>query len=411
MAQENVAGTWFRYFPDHYLWSQLMSSVISVAPMGGSNFQELNQIGRRLKAKVGDGEAWHDAWLWMAERTLALANREWAKGHYHTAAGAYVRSAIYRYETERFVPPTDPRKVASYETLLPHFLKGMQFRVPGFEKVDVPFENSSLAAYWIPPLNPTGNDPVVVFFDGLDACKELTVLWGGLFLRERGIGVLCVDGPGQGETLRVRKIPSRSDYEVAGSAAFDFVSRRPGVDTKRIGIMAMSMGGYYAPRIAAFEHRYAACFAWGAHFDYHAVWVHRRKVLESGGTISSSAIWQLPWVLGRPDMDRAMEKCAEYRLQGVAEKIRMPIMITHGQDDNIVPVAMAHRLYEACGSPKKELKIFTDEDGGSQHCAFENLQMMGNWTADWWMDQFALNPVQAKNSPHAAQELEMQPRE
>lgn len=407
MAQENVVGTWFRYFPEHYLWSQLMSSAISLTSMGGTNFQELNLIGQRLKDKVGDGEAWHDAWLWMADRTLALAEREWEKGHRRTAADAYVRSAIYRYETERFVPPTDPRKTDSYAKLLPHFLKGMGCRVPGFEKVDVPYENASLAAYWIPPVNPTGNDPVVVFFDGLDACKELTVLWGGLFLRERGIGVLCVDGPGQGETLRLRKIPSRSDYEVAGSAAFDFVSRRPGVDKKRIGIMAMSMGGYYAPRIAAFERRYAACFAWGAHYDYHEVWVHRRKVLESGGTISSSAIWQLPWVLGRPDMDSAMEKCFEYRLQGVAEKIRMPIMITHGEDDNIVPVSMAHRLYEACGSPGKELKIFTDEDGGSQHCAFENLSMMGNWTADWWMDQFGLNPV---GNPVPERELETQAR-
>ena len=408
MAQENVVGTWFRYFPEHYLWSQLMSSTISLTSMGGTNFQELNLIGQRLQGKVGDGEAWHDAWAWMADRTLALADREWEKGHRRTAADAYVRSAIYRYETERFIPPTDPRKTASYATLLPHYLKGMSHRVPGFEKVDVPFENGSLPAYWIPPLNPTGNDPVVVFFDGLDACKELTVLWGGLFLRERGIGVLCVDGPGQGEALRLRNIPSRSDYETAGTAAFDFISKRPGVDKKRIGIMAMSMGGYYAPRIAAFEHRYAACFAWGAHFDYHEVWVHRRKVLETGGTISSSAIWQLPWVLGRPDMDSAMEKCFEYRLQGVAEKIRMPIMITHGQDDNIVPVAQAHRLYEACGSPKKELKIFTDDDGGSQHCAFENLSMMGNWTADWWMDQFGLNPVQGKTAE--PRELETQAR-
>lgn len=407
MAHEDVAGTWFRYFPEHYLWSQLMSSAISLMPMGGTNFQELNLIGRRLQDKVGDGEAWHDAWLWMADKTLALAESEWTKGHHKSAADAYVRSAIYRYETERFVPPTDKRKTEAYTALLPHYLKGMSDRVPGFEKVEVPYENASLPAYWVPPLNPTGNDPVVVFFDGLDACKELTVLWGGLFLRDRGIGVLCVDGPGQGETLRLRKIPSRSDYEVAGTAAFDFVSGRPGVDKNRIGIMAMSMGGYYAPRIAAFEHRYAACFAWGAHFDYHEVWVHRRKVLETGGTISSSAIWQLPWVLGRPDMDSAMAKCFEYRLQSVAEKIRMPIMITHGEDDNIVPVTMAHRLYEACGSPEKALKIFTDEDGGSQHCAFENLSMMGNWTADWWMDQFGVNSGKA---PRKARQLETQLR-
>ena len=198
-----------------------------------------------------------------------------------------------------------------------------------------------------------------------------------------------MDGPGQGETLRLRKIPSRFDYEVAGTAAFDYLDARPEVDSGRIGLMAMSMGGYYAPRIAAFEHRYAACLTWGAHFDYHEVWEHRRKVLESGGTISSSAIWQLPWVLGTPDMDSAMEKCRAYTLAGVAEKIRMPICITHGQDDNIVPVDMAHRLYEACGSEEKELKIFTVEDGGSQHCVFDNLAMCGNWIADWWMDRFA----------------------
>ena len=49
---------------------------------------------------------------------------------------------------------------------------------------------------------------------------------------------------------------------------------------------------------------------------------------------------------------------------------------------------MAHRLYEACGSEEKELKIFTAGDGGSQHCVFDNLPMAGAWIADWWMDRF-----------------------
>jgi len=94
-------------------------------------------------------------------------------------------------------------------------------------------------------------------------------------------------------------------------------------------------------------------------------------------------------VLGRPDMDSAMEKCANYTLEGVADKIKMPICITHGQDDNIVPVEMAHRLFEACGSKEKELKIFTvEEDGGSQHCVLDNLPMVRAWIGDWWMDRF-----------------------
>ena len=388
MNTEKVIGSWFRYFPDHYLWSQVMCGMLSQVASGGSNFHELDQVGKRLVGKEGDGDAWYDAWHSMADKTLALAEAEEKKGHAITASSAYIRSAIYRYTCERFVHPDDPRKAGSYRELLPAWEKGMKRRVPGIERVEVPYEDTTLPAWWIPPKNPAGSDPAVAFFDGLDTCKEFTALGGGLALRERNIGVLCIDGPGQGEALRLQKIPSRHDYEAAGTAAFDCLDARAGVDSSRIGIMALSMGGYYAPRIAAFEHRYAACLTWGAHFDYHEVWVHRRKVLESGGTIASSAMWQLPWVLGKPDMDSAMEKCKRYTLAGVAEKIRMPICITHGQDDNIVPVEMAHRLYEACGSPEKELKLFTVEDGGSQHCVFDNSPMIANWIADWWMDRF-----------------------
>ena len=97
--------------------------------------------------------------------------------------------------------------------------------------------------------------------------------------------------------------------------------------------------------------------------------------------------------MDRPDIDSAMEKCRAYTLDGVAEKIRMPILIVHGEDDAITPVRMAHRLYEACGSADKELadkelKIFRVEDGGSQHCVLDNLPLASTFMADWWMDRF-----------------------
>lgn len=323
----------------------------------------------------------------MADRVEALAGEEEKRGHRETAAGAYIRSAIYRYTGERLIHPDDPRKAASYRRVLEAFERGMRARVPGFERAEVPYEEGALPAYWVPPLNPREKFPAVVFFDGLDASKETTVLWGGLALRERGIGVLAVDGPGQGEALRLRHIASRPDYEVPATAAFDHIAGRPGVDPSRVGLMGMSFGGYLAPRAAAFEHRYAACVAWGAHFDYHEVWTQRRKSLESGGSVASSALWQLPFVLGRPDIDSAMERCRAYTLEGVAQKIRMPILIVHGEDDAITPVRMARRLYEACGSADKELKVFRVEDGGSQHCLLDNLPLASTYIADWWMDR------------------------
>ncbi|MFC1491239.1 alpha/beta hydrolase family protein [Nitrospinota bacterium] len=387
MSEPHATDSWFHYFPENYLWSQVTCVMLNLAPMGGSTLWEVDQVGKRLKDKLGDKAAWIEEWDRMADYVLHFAEKEEEKGHTLTAARAFVRSSVYRYASERQIHPDDPRKEAAYRKVTAHFERGMHTLAPGFERVEVPYEEGPLPAFWLPPLNGGGNAPAVVFFDGLDASKESTVLWG-LALRERGIGVLCVDGPGQGEALRLNKIPSRHDYEVPATAAYDYIFARPDVDPERIGLMAMSMGGYYAPRAAAFEHRYCACLTWGAHFDFHEVWVERRRELESGGTVTASSIWQLPWVMGCSDIDSALEKAKAYNLEGVAQKIRMPICITNGRDDRIVSSEMAYRLYETCGSPEKELKIFTPEDGGSQHCVFDNLPMVSNWIADWWMDRF-----------------------
>jgi pimeloyl-ACP methyl ester carboxylesterase len=126
--------------------------------------------------------------------------------------------------------------------------------------------------------------------------------------RAAGIHVLAIDGPGQGEALRLQGIPSRYDYEVPARAAYDYLAGRREVDAKRMAVMGFSLGGYYAPRAAAMEPRFAACVAWGGHWDYHEAWVRRGKIMASGGTKLSAPPFQLPWVLGMPDMDARMKK-------------------------------------------------------------------------------------------------------
>ncbi len=169
-------------------------------------------------------------------------------------------------------------------------------------------------------------------------------------------------------------------------AAYDYVASRSDVDPRRVAIMAYSMGGYYAPRAAAFEKRFAACVAWGGHFDYHATWVTRRKILESGGNKVSAPHFQLPWVMGMPDMDSAMKKTAGYNLAGVAEKVTCPFLVTHGEDDSISPVENARLLYNTVSSKQKTLKVFTAEEGGSEHCQGDNRFLGATYVADWLAD-------------------------
>ncbi|MBI3068276.1 MAG: alpha/beta hydrolase [Betaproteobacteria bacterium] len=158
------------------------------------------------------------------------------------------------------------------------------------------------------------------------------------------------------------------------------------MNPNRVAVMGSSMGGYYAPRCAAFEPRFAACIAWGGHFDYHAAWIRRRKEIESGGTRVSAPYFQLLWVLGVRDMDAAMEKLKEYTLAGVAGRITCPFLVIHGENDTIVPVEYAKQLYEAVGSRNKTLKIFTVEEGGSEHVQGDNRAVGANYVADWVAD-------------------------
>lgn len=375
---------WFEYFPSNHMWSQGMMFGIEMSAWGAASLGEIDQIGQKLRGHEGDNDRWWQEWTEMARRIEGFGDAEEAKGHKLTAGAYYLRAAIYYFCGERFVPPSE-RKWETYRACLRCFGKGLERRYPQIERVDLPYEGTTLPA-WFLKADTAGPAPTVVMFDGLDNAKEMSVLFGGVEIAKRGIHVLAIDGPGQGEALRLQGIPSRYDYEVPAGAAYDYVASRPEVDAKRVAVMGFSMGGYYAPRAAAMDPRFAACVAWGGHWDYHESWVRRRKVQESGGTKLSAPGFQLPWVLGMPDMDSCMKKLEDYRLEGVAQKMRCPFFCLHGENDTIVPLEFAQRLYDAVGSENKKLQVLTAYEGGSEHCQEDNRQVGANIVADWLAD-------------------------
>jgi dipeptidyl aminopeptidase/acylaminoacyl peptidase len=145
--------------------------------------------------------------------------------------------------------------------------------------------------------------------------------------------------------------------------------------------MGYSFGGYHAPRICAFDKRYAACVAFGAmHWNVHD-FVKGHAPADPRQT--SASTFQFRWVVGAPDNATALEWSKKFTLEGVAEKVQCPILILHGENDRIVPVAEAHKLYERVGSKNKTLKIFTAEEGGAEHCQVDNRQLGVDFIGDW----------------------------
>jgi dipeptidyl aminopeptidase/acylaminoacyl peptidase len=218
----------------------------------------------------------------------------------------------------------------------------------------------------------------------MDNCKEMSVLFNGLEFAARGWNTLAIDGPGQGESLRLRNLYARHDYEVAGTAAYDYVAKRPEVDAGKVVVMGYSFGGYYAGRVAAFEQRYRAGVAFAAlHWDL-AAWqreIKRRHEQEPTNTAQSN--FHFRWIMGCDTIEQAIEKAEKFSLAGMAQRITMPFLIVHAETDRTVPVASAYKLYEAIAAPKKQLKIFTPEDGTRYHVQADNRQVAVDYIADW----------------------------
>jgi dienelactone hydrolase len=385
VTASNEASSWAVHFPGNLRWSNAMQIVKGMAPYGAVAMDEVDRIGARLKTRAGESDldrAWREEWAAMADRLAAVADKAADENREITAGHHYMRAGNYYYSAERFIPP-GPDKLAMYRKALRCYQAAMTRLHPDIERVEVPYEGNSLPAYFVKGQG-SGPRPTVVLFDGMDNAKEMSVIFAGIDFAKRGINTLAIDGPGQSETLRLRNIPSRPDYEVPGAAAYDYVTARPEVDPKRVAVMGYSFGGYHAPRVAGCDRRYAACVAFGAmHWDMHE-WVGGNKAkLAVDPKTSSTSIFQFRWVVGAPDNETALEWSKRFTLEGIAQRIECPFLVLHGENDRVVPLSEAKKLYEKVGSKRKHIKIFTAEEGGAEHCQVDHRQLGIDYIGDW----------------------------
>ena len=383
MSETRKAPNYFMYFPENYRWSAEMMAILSAAPYGGPEIAEIDRAGRKLRGHVGDDNMWFSV---MSEEGEVLDRRARAADDHErklTAAACYLRACSLYQHAEHFRQPKDEAALRVFRRSLECFRRYAELTdSPHIELVDVPFAGGAFPAIFVHAQNTSGGPtPSVVRFPGFDTQKELQFFRGVTDLTRRGISVLIVDGPGSGEALRFRNLLLRHDYEIAGSAAIDYLQTRKDVDPARIGVVALSLGGYFAPRCAAYDARFKACVIWGALWDYHETW--RRRVERLRTASLSVPPHHLLWVTGTENYDDALKAIEGFRLDGIAQKVRCPVLVTHGTEDEQVPLEDAHKLFAAIGSKDKTLRIFDAAEGGAQHCQRDYLTLVAAVMGDW----------------------------
>ena len=384
----------FEYFPNNYTWSLAVMSALN----RGGQISEVDEACRPLKEIAGvkalggdqtQQRAWFESWMKLAERVERLGRRDEASGHPLSAGRKYLRAGIYYLLAERMPSHKDPRRLDAYKRGINVFKRGLILRKEPIEYVDVQFGEHKLPAIFSKAPVP-GRAPCMVHFDGLDVTKEIIYAAIADEFRRRGVSLLIVDHPGVGAALRLQGLTSGPDTEKPAGAAVDYLETRSDVDAKRVGIIALSLGGYYAPRAAAFEKRFKCAVAWGAIYDYGQCVEDR---LGGRGEPSVPGYAEhVNWVFGGKTIEDTLAIVRQMTLKGVADKITCPLLIVHGENDRQVPLWHAQKTYdEAVNSVGRELKICRLADGGAEHCGADNSALVVDIMTDWVADKLGGN--------------------
>lgn len=326
-----------------------------------SDFQEVT-------SGISEWADWCRAWSARAAIHEELGRAALADG-YGLSAGEHLNRAGVYYHFAKFLFVQDMAQLrAAHGKAVECHGRALPHLVPPGERALIPYEGKHLAGIL---RRPAGRErpPILVMVMGLDSAKEEMAAYEQTFLA-RGMATLAFDGPGQGEAEY--ELAIRGDFEVPIKAVLDWVETRADLDPRRIGLWGVSLGGYYAPRAAAFDKRVSACIALSGPYDFGAAWDTLPELTRAAFRARSHSA-------GEAEAKRA---AATLSLRGIAPRIECPLYVVAGRLDRVVPAEGAERLAAEAGGPVTLLIV---EDGN--HVVNNRPYRYRAQTADWMADR------------------------
>jgi dipeptidyl aminopeptidase/acylaminoacyl peptidase len=317
----------------------------------------------RVTSSLSTWDEWLPDWVENGHAHAERAREAEARGRALTAGESWNHAAL-SYHFAKFVWMLDLERYKEATRLAVDALRNAHAHLdPTAQRLEIPFENEAKLVGNL--RRPAGDPaPLVLLLPGLDSTKEEFFGWENVFL-SRGLATFSLDGPGQGETGLTTSI--YPNYEVAVTATIDALSERDDVDLDRIGVAGVSLGGYYAPRAAAYEKRIKAAAGISGPFDFAANWdgmpqQTRETVLHHTGASSDAE--------GRA-------KAAELNLYEAAKLIEQPFLAITGRHDRLIPWEQTRR--QADEAQNGEFVLYDDGNHVCNNIPYKYRPL----TADW----------------------------
>ena len=251
---------------------------------------------------------------------------------------------------------------AGFPTPRPPQLSPADLGLP-FSAVDVPTSDGRVLPGWFMPANDGRPGPGVALVHGWESARD-RLLPMAQFLHAAGFHCLAVDVRGHGanpaETLPI----SAGEFGSDALAAWRAMDARPEVTSA--GILGHSMGAIGAILAAAAEPRIAAVVATSTPAD---PWRLTRQTFRLARLPFPGVIaWPLAWLTTRVYLRPRGHRFADISASAALRRISAPVLLVHGTDDAVVPVAHLGRLVAARGAlPVEHLAI----EGGQHSWLYE----------------------------------------
>lgn len=353
----------------------------------GGDADEVRQAGR----SITDSKSW-------VQTMISLAKRAEKEGRTENAIG-YWRMA------EFFVYDGDERKLKLYRKASELFCRhyAPYFESGRVKRFQVPFE--------------TGYLPVIAA-KAQGQAKDRILLHGGndsyyeelffpmLYLAARGFDVYLFEGPGQGGVLREQNMKFRPDWEKPVSAVLDFF------ELSDVTIMGASLGGYLAPRAAAFDKRIGRVVGWSIFPDFFQVILSDHPPVVTGIMDRlfrwKAAEWALDLFYKKMMKNNEMvrwnllhgmyaydakspcdyiRKIRSFSLDGIGDKISQDVLVIGAREDHFIHPRLFHEEYDLLNNVRSlTFKLFTDRQDAGAHCNMGNSRLALDAAADWILE-------------------------
>jgi pimeloyl-ACP methyl ester carboxylesterase len=389
-------GRFFRDQTYHHAVLRALNQVVT----HGADISEVLQAITHMRA--GDEQNWHAEWTALADRNMARARSVRNK---QSRGEALLRAHTYYTRAQFYLPPNDPKRPATYDLCRSVFYEGLDTLGVEYEKFDVPYGENYLKAVYYPAAKPAAG-PLIVFHGGYDSIVEELYFFLAASATARGYSVLTFDGPGQGEPLRKQGLRFTHEWEKPTSAVLDafLATHSP---PNKIVLVGLSLGGYLAPRAAAFEPRIDGVVSYDILFDLQDSFsrgapriiaplrrVGRDRLVDALAAAVARvnpgmkwAVANASWTLGSTGLTGMLDAAGPYTLAGIAERIKQDVLILVGADDQFITLDQVEKYQRALvNAHSVTTKIYDRASGGHEH---SQLGATTLWQSDFfdWIDE------------------------